>query len=68
MSWENFKAGFNEPRELFAWLVAVVATVLLVLGHIDQLGWLAAAAMSSVLLGWLKRIDVGQVSLSQDED
>jgi hypothetical protein len=68
MSWENFKAGFNEPRELFAWLLTIAATVLLALGHVDQWGWLAACATSATLLGWMRRVEVGQLSVSRDED
>ena len=67
MGWEQIKAGFDTPRELFAWILAGVATGLLHSGAIDQWGWLAAVATASTLLGWLRRVEVGQLKVGSDE-
>ena len=65
MSLEEIKSGFDTPKELFAWTVTLAATGMLYAEKIDQWGWLAAVGVAATLLGWMKRVEVGQLKIEE---
>ncbi len=65
MSWEDIKSGFDTPKELFAWAVVAIASGALYLERVDQWGWLAAITVAATLLGWMKKVEVGQLKLGE---